>query len=92
MELPQIPLPTGTVEVGGQTVTFHALSRAAAVGLSRFQDEPGQAEPYLVAQAMDIGVDEAETWLGSVPFAEGSKLIEAIILLTGLGETNPGKA
>lgn len=82
--LPAIPLPTGTVELGGQTVTFQALSRAAAVGLKVFEDHPQDAEPYIVAKGCGISEDEAREWLEATPFEDGSTLIEAIVLLSGL--------
>ncbi len=90
MGLPSIPLPTATVKVGGQDVGFHALSRAQATSLARFQDNPSAAEPFILACALDIDEAEAQAWLDGTPFAEATVLMEAIILLTGLSEAPKG--
>jgi hypothetical protein len=90
MGLPQIPLPSATIELGGETVEYRALSRAEAVGLKQFEDHPADAEPYMVAAALGVTTEEAATWLMATPLDEAGQLIDAIVLLSGLGNgTSP---
>lgn len=89
-KLPAIPLPSGEVEIGGQRVTFRALSRARTVELSRFRDADGEtvhaveAERFIVAHALGVSEEEAGAWLEEIPAPEAQVLMEAIAELSGI--------
>lgn len=84
--LPAIPLPTGSVDIAGTTIEFHALSRADAAQLARFQaaGEAADAEAFILSAALDIPREEALAWFAATPIDAGQKLLEAVVVLSGL--------
>ena len=94
MGLPSIPLPQSKVEIGGQTVEFRSLSRKEATQLgTQFKDNPDAGEAYLIAKAVGGTEEEAAAWRDATPFDEVTKLIEGILILSGLvNEDNPNLA
>lgn len=83
MPLPIVPLPTGSVVIGGETVQFHSMSRAAAVALSAY-DDAGEAEIFILVEGVGVTEDEARNWRKSVHNDTAMLLINGIIKLSGL--------
>ena len=92
MPLPEIPLPSDTVEVGGVPVRFRSLSRREAMRLvTEFAGDPDAAETFVVACATGVTSEEAEAWREATDPAEAGKLVDGIILLTGLASDAEGR-
>jgi hypothetical protein len=92
MPLPEIPLPSDTVEVGGTPVRFRSLSRREAMRLvTEFQHDPDAAETFVVACGCGVTTEEAEAWREATDPAEAGKLVDGIILLTGLASDAEGR-
>ena len=89
MTLPIKPLPTGTVTIEGTDVPIRGLSRTEVVKLQSFEGREDDAEPFVVAAATGVSVDEARQWLGSVDLVTGGRLLVAIFELSGLVSADP---
>lgn len=101
MGLPVVKLPRTTVMVGGEPVEVRGLSRAEAMRLPHFRDDPDAAETFLLARGVGISEDEALAWRNESPVDAVGVLVDAIIDLSGLGEevsksdgpgSDPGRA
>ena len=91
MALPELdPLPVGTVTIKGTDVPIRSLSRTEFVHLQSFDGNEDEAEPYIVACATGITVDDARAWLATADFVTGGKIIEAILRLTGASNPQAG--
>jgi hypothetical protein len=91
MALPIKPLPTDAVEVNGESVEFHALSRTDALKVStQFADRADEAEVFMLSRATGVSEDEARAWLGTTDLTEAGKLINGIIFLSGLADPPEG--
>lgn len=91
MSLPIIPLPTNTVTVGGAEVTFRALSRREAMRLmTEFQGRPDDAEAFLVSCGCGVSIEEANEWRENTDPILAGKVIDGIVLLTGLSKDAEG--
>ena len=85
MPLPSRPLPTDEVEVNGEFVRFRSLSRAEALKLQDYRGREDEAEAFILAAALgDVSVDEAMAWRETTTTLESSKLIDAILVFSGL--------
>lgn len=87
MALPVIPLPTGEIEIAGQRVAFHSLTRSQAVTLSAMVNAEGdhtqEGEVLVLSSAMDISKDEAQAWLDSTDPVTANLLLQAIGDISG---------
>ncbi len=90
MPLPSKPLPTGTVTIAGTDVPIRALSRSEVLKVRSFEGNEDQAEPYVIACATGVSVEEATDWLSSIDLVTGGELIEAVFRLTGLLDPQAG--
>ena len=87
MALPIRPLPTEMVEVNGEPVTFHALSRSQALKITtQYRGRADDAEVFILACGMGIPEDEARAWLDTTDMTEAGKLVDGIVILTGLAK------
>ena len=90
MALPDVPLPTGSVTIGGIEVPLRALPRSAVLHMRSFRNDVDDAEPYIVAKSAGVTIEEATAWLDSVELDVGGALIEAILRLSGLMDPQEG--
>lgn len=91
-DLPKIALPSSSVELGGQRVTYHSLSRSQALRLHEFQGREDEAEDFMLACGTDVTMKQAHAWRDSVDLATAGQLIDAIIEISGLTDTVPKEA
>lgn len=85
MALPVVPIPTATIELAGTPVTYRSLSRAEALRMATdYRADPEGAQVFLLARGAGVTEDEARAWLDSTDPATAGKLVDAIIILTGL--------
>jgi len=89
-DLPVVTLPASTIEIGGQLVDYHSLSRSQALRLGAFTGREDDAEDFLLACGTDRTVEEAHAWRDSVPMEEGGQLVDAIIAISGLSDRDVG--
>lgn len=82
--LPIPALPSGTVEIGGVEVPFHSLSRSQALKVHGFVGREDEAETYILSCGADIPLEQAQLWRDSVDVETAGKLIDAIIVISGL--------
>jgi hypothetical protein len=91
--LPKIPLPTGAVDVGGQTVIIRGLSRTEYLAVGRFgRDGFEDGEALILSAGTGVTVDEAKTWLNTTDPQTAGTVLDAIVALSGgIGSdgTNP---
>lgn len=94
MGLPIIPLPSSSVEVNGATVTFRSLSRAEALSLQDYRGREDEAEVLILQWATGATPEEAQAFRDGTMTAEAGKLIDAILVFSGLaeGDTDPKAA
>lgn len=92
MALPKVALPTSSIEIGGERVEFHSLTRHQALELHSYQGREDEAEDFIVSCATDVSLDEAREWRNSVDMNTASPLVDAIITLSGLTEQEKPKA
>jgi len=86
MALPIIPLPSSSVEVNGTAVTFRSLSRAEALSLQDYRGREDEAEALILQWATGCTADEAQAFRDSTMTEEAGKLIDAILIFSGLAE------
>jgi hypothetical protein len=88
--LPVIPLPSSVVEVNGAPVPFRSLSRSEALALQDFRGREDEAEVYILVAATGCTEEEAQAFREGTMTMEAGKLIDAILVLSGLAEgTDP---
>jgi len=85
MTLPVRPLPASSVEVNGTPVSFRSLSRAEALKLTQdFKDDVDAAEVFVLVCATGVTDEEARTWRAETTTDEAGKLIDGILIFSGL--------
>jgi hypothetical protein len=84
--LPIIPLPASVVDVNGTPVPFRSLSRSEALALQDYRGREGEAEVYILVKATGCTEDEAQAWRDATMTMEAGKLIDAILVFSGLAE------
>lgn len=84
MALPKIALPSSSIELGGERVEFHSLSRSQALKLNGYQGREDEAEDFMLASALDVSLEEAHEWRDSTDLETVGQLIDAVIELSGL--------
>jgi hypothetical protein len=89
MPLPKVELATGAVQIAGETVSFHALSRSAAVQLASYQNDPDEGEVFIIAEATGETMDDVRAWRRSVDVDTVGPLVDAIVALSGLSDEGP---
>lgn len=82
--LPAVPLPSGTVDVGGHAVAITSLSRADVIKLGGLGDDPDKAEILVIARGTGVTEDEAAKWRGEVDADTASVLLDAIAVISGI--------
>jgi hypothetical protein len=98
MPLPVPPLPTDTVEIGGEKVAIRSLSRDAVLKLSGFTDDTAGAEVFLLVNGTGVSDEEARAWRTQVAPDVAGALLVAIASLSGIrsrakdGESDLGEA
>ena len=90
MALPDVPLPTGSVTIGGTDVPIRSLARSEVLRIRSFVGAEDDAEPFIVACGTGCTPEEATAWLGAVELDVGGVLVEAILALTGLLDPQEG--
>lgn len=88
MALPTIVLPSSSVELGGQSVEFRALSRSEAVRLNDYRSDPDEGETFIIACATGVDMDAAREWRRTTDVASVGTLVDAIVELSGLSDPN----
>ena len=84
MPLPLIPLPTTTIEVGGQKVTIRSLSRGERLALADLDLDARGLEAYIVGRCTETPDEEAAAWLAAVAPDVADKLIADTMEWSGL--------
>lgn len=84
MPLPLPTLPTSSVTIDGQEITFRALSRQEAIDLNQYQGRPDEAEVYVLMKATGCTEEEAQAFRGAGTVEQTSPLIDGILILSGL--------
>jgi hypothetical protein len=88
--LPSVPLPTDSVEIDGQEIKFRSLSRSEALKLTtQFTEDADGAEIFLLTCGVGVSEEEAIAWRNATDPLTAGKVIDGIIILTGLA--NPSK-
>lgn len=84
--LPLVTLPSGEFTEGPlKGVTYHSLSRSQAMHVHSFVGREDEAEDYIVACGTDQSVEDVHAWRDSVHLSVAGELVDAIILISGLG-------
>lgn len=86
MGLPVVPLPKSTVEVAGVAVEVRGLSRAEAMRLPSFHEDPDAGETFVLARGTGITEAEAADWRASSPVDVVGAVVDEILRLSGLGD------
>jgi hypothetical protein len=89
MTLPLLPLPAATLEIHGQTVAYHSLSRADALHLQQYAGDIDAQDNFVIACGFGVTEDEARAWRASVTFADAQIFSDAILVLSGLAVEEP---
>ena len=89
MPLPLIPLPTTTVDVGGQQITIRSLSRGERLALAELELDARGVEAYIVGRSTDTDDATAAAWLASVTPGVADTLITATMEWSGLIAPRP---
>lgn len=84
MPLPIVPLATGSVEIGGQVIEYHALSRARALQLNAYRGREDEAELAILMGGTGCTEDEARAFREGNDTATAGLLIDAILIISGL--------
>jgi hypothetical protein len=87
MALPVVPLGTGTVVIGGETVAIKSLSRADALQLNGFKGREDEAEVFVVMCGTGCTEDEAKAFREGNDTETAGLLIDAILELSGLTDS-----
>jgi hypothetical protein len=91
--LPSIPLPTDSVEVGGYVIKFRSLSRAEALKVTtEFKDNVDGAEIFILACGTGVSEEDAKAWRDTTDPITAGKVVDGIIMLTGLASTDAKNA
>lgn len=84
MGLPVVPLGQGSVEIGGQEVAYHSLSRADALKLNGYRGREDEAEVFILMAGTGCTEEEAQSFRESNDTETAGLLIDAILTLSGL--------
>lgn len=85
--LPVIELPASEVQVGDGVVAFRGMSRGEVIRMrTEYRGNPDGAENFIIATATGIPLEDVAAWRDSTPPDDAGKLIDAILILTGLAE------
>jgi hypothetical protein len=87
MALPVVPLGTGTVVIGGETVAIKSLSRADALQLNGFKGREDEAEVFVIMCGTGCTADEAKAFREGNDTETAGLLIDAILELSGLTDS-----
>lgn len=92
MALPKIALKSQSVELReGVVVELFELTRGQAYQLSKYGDDPAEMEAFAVSVGTGESLEDARTWLASLPQSEADKVLSAILGLAGLAPDAVGK-
>lgn len=72
------------VVIGDQQVQYHALTRAQALHINKLKDDPDESEAYIIASGTNSSIDEAREWRQQTSMIDVGRLMNAIIILSGL--------
>lgn len=86
MTLPNVPLPTDTVDVAGTPVEVRGMSRSEVAKLASFGGDPDGAENFVLACGAGLSVEDAQAWRDSVPADVAGVVLDRIAELSGLVE------
>lgn len=92
MPLPLIPLPTTTIDVGGQKVTIRSLSRGERLAIAGLEDDARVLEAYVVGLSVGVDPAEAREWLAGVLPDIADKLVLDVMEWSGLITPRPADA
>lgn len=84
--LPQIPLHSQMVDVGGTKVEVRSLSRAEQLNLAKMSDDIEAAEVALIAWSTGFAEDEVKTWREDTPGGVVGFLVDEIVRISGMVE------
>lgn len=84
MQLPIVPLDTGTSDIGGTAVGIKSLSREQVARLAGFSDDVDAAEAFTIAAGTGVTIEEAAEWRKQVSAPVVSKLLADIGVISGL--------
>ena len=92
MALPNVPLPTDTVDINGESVPIKSLSRDAVLRLSNMGDDAGGAEIMMLSLGTGVTEAEAKAWRETTDAPTADKLLQAIARLSGISRGKAGNA
>lgn len=89
--LPSVPLPSDTVEVAGQAIEIKSLSRSDALKLTtQFRERADDAEIFVLARGVGVTEEQAKEWRDETDPITAGKVIDAILILTGIVDSSKG--
>lgn len=91
MSLPELALPSSTVDIGGVQVVIRSLTRAEAYRAKELVGDEDAAETFLIACGTDSTVEEAKAWRDATAFDAVTPLVAAILKLSGITDPDDPK-
>lgn len=88
MGLPVQLLPTDSLEIGGQLVEYNSMTRAQALKLNTFKGREDEAEVFILVCGTGCTEQEAEDFRDSNDTATAGRLIDGILILSGLAKAD----
>lgn len=92
-KLPVVTLPRKEIEIAGTTISYRSLSRSEALKVTTGfgEDHVDEAETFILACGIDISEVEAKQWRDTTDPITVGLIVDAIIVLTGLGTSTDPK-
>lgn len=84
MALPTVALPTGTVEIDGDTVPVRGLSRGEAMAMAKNVEDAAESEIALISHGLDTALADVREWYGGAPSHVVQKIVAKVMELSGL--------
>lgn len=91
MSLPELALPSSTVDIGGVQVAIRSLTRSEAYRVKELVADEDVAETYVIACGTDSTEAEAKAWRSATAFDAVTPLVNAILALSGLRDADDPK-
>lgn len=86
MSLPVVKMPTAVVKIADLDVEVRGLTRAQALRIVTFKDDPDGAEAFVLACGAGVSEAEAQAWRESTPSDDVGLLVDKILEISGLTE------
>jgi hypothetical protein len=77
-------LGTGSIDIGGENVPYHALSRAEVFKFQSFGEDTEGAEVFALVHGTAFSAAEINKWRETSDLETVGKLVDAIVVISGL--------